>query len=163
MTEFFHSPGMVNVRAQTAIPVLSRFTGGHYRSVVNDINASNRCRVIRPALVAGRACRRLLRRWKFSRASVFAGGRGRCGWLHISIARQGRGRFRVGFRGFGSPGGQAVDIAVVHAKSRSDQHSVVDLLVGCSLLPGSIDILGLDRMAPDANLLGDVQQRFQFF
>jgi len=39
----------------------------------------------------------------------------------------------------------------------------VDLLVGCALLAGAIDILGLDRMAPDTNLLGDVQQRFQFF
>jgi hypothetical protein len=38
----------------------------------------------------------------------------------------------------------------------------VDLLVGCSLLPGTIDILGLDGTAPEPHFLGDVQQRFQF-
>jgi hypothetical protein len=70
--------------------------------------------------------------------------------------------FPVGVRVFGSPGGQAVDIAVVHAKSRGDQHGVVDLLVGCALLAGTIDILGLDRVAAEPHLLGDVQQRFQF-
>ena len=72
------------------------------------------------------------------------------------MASQFDGLFLVGFRCFWRPSSQTVDIAVVHAKGRRDQHGIVDLMVGGPFLAGALHILGLDGMSSEPDLLGDI-------
>jgi hypothetical protein len=60
------------------------------------------------------------------------------------------------------PGRQTIHVAVVHGKCRGDQDGVVNLLVGCPLLPGTIHVLTGNVLAPFLDLAGYGQQRLQF-
>ena len=41
---------------------------------------------------------------------------------------------------FWLPGGEAVDVAVVHAEGGGDEHGVVDLEVGCAEVAGGLEV-----------------------
>ena len=56
-------------------------------------------------------------------------------------------------------GGQTVDVAVVHAERRGDQHRVVDLQIGGALFAGRGDQFGSDLAARLLYGARDVQRR----
>ena len=61
----------------------------------------------------------------------------------------------------GRPGREPVDVAVVHAERRGDQHRVVDLDVGRALPARVLHVLGRDGAAVVLHLRGDREQRTQ--
>src|SRR5262249_37491112 len=61
----------------------------------------------------------------------------------------------------GGDGGQAVDVAVVHAERGGDQDGVVDLHVGGAGVAGGGDQVGGDLQAAALDRAGDGQQRAQ--
>ena len=63
---------------------------------------------------------------------------------------------------FWRPGTEAVHVAVVHTKGCCDQDCIMDFFVGGAVLAGQPDIFGSYVLATLLNVVGDVQQRFQF-
>ena len=58
----------------------------------------------------------------------------------------------------GRPGGEAVDVAVVHAEGCRDEDGVVDLEIGRTFGPCCFDVRARDALAVDRNLAGNVQE-----
>src|SRR5580704_14634081 len=52
-----------------------------------------------------------------------------------------------------------IDVAVVHAERRRDQHRVVNLFVGRAVLPGARNIFARDLLAALLHLAGNGEQR----
>ena len=60
------------------------------------------------------------------------------------------------------PCGEAVNVAVEHAKRGRDQYGVVDFFVGRALLASAVDVRGCDLLAALLNFASDGKQRFHF-
>lgn len=54
------------------------------------------------------------------------------------------------------PSRQTIDIPVVHAECCGNENSVVDLFIGCAVLPGTSDIVRSHLLATFLHLAGNV-------
>ena len=69
----------------------------------------------------------------------------------------------VGLLVGGGEGGESVDVAVVHAERRGDEHGVVDFPVGRSLGARALDVRSGDVLAALLHLTGDREQGLELW
>jgi hypothetical protein len=81
--------------------------------------------------------------------------------MHVALFDEAFPVFAIHGRVGGRPGGQAIDVAVVHAESRGDQYGVVNLLIRCATLPCTSDITFGNPLATFLHLASDGQQGLQ--
>jgi len=83
--------------------------------------------------------------------------------FQVPFSSQLRARLAVRRLVLRGPCSQPVDVAVVHGKSRGDQHGVVNLKVGRSFAPCTLNIFifGLNRFATAPDLFRKRQQCFE--